>query len=109
MKLKLKMSAKILAMIKEKFDFSNYLTKSKYYDDSNKLVIRKIKDETGGVAIEEFVRLNPKMYSVLVDNSEHKKGKSLNRNVVATIIHKNYKEVLLNNTCIRHSMNRIQK
>ena len=26
---------------KEMFDFSNYLTKSKYYDDSSKLVIRK--------------------------------------------------------------------
>ena len=31
---------------KELFDFSNYSTKSKYYDNSNKLVIRKIKDET---------------------------------------------------------------
>ena len=48
---------------KEMFDFTNYSTKSKYYDDSNKLVIRKMKDETGRVAIEEFVRLNPKMHS----------------------------------------------
>ena len=37
------------------FDFSNYWTKSKYCDDSNKLVIGKMKDENGGVAIEEFV------------------------------------------------------
>ena len=44
------------------FDFSNYSTKSKYYDDSNKLVIGKMKDKTGGVAIEEFLRLKPKMY-----------------------------------------------
>ena len=36
----------------EMFDFSNYSTKSEYYDDSNKLVIAKIKDATGGVAIE---------------------------------------------------------
>ena len=43
---------------KEMFDFSNYLTKSKYYDDSNKFVIGKMKDETCGVGIEEFVRLN---------------------------------------------------
>ena len=27
---------------KEMFDFSDYSSKSKYYDDSNKLVIRKI-------------------------------------------------------------------
>ena len=27
------------------FDFSNYSSKSKYYDDSKKLVIAKVKDE----------------------------------------------------------------
>ena len=27
---------------KEMFDFSNYLTKSKYYEDLNKLIVRKI-------------------------------------------------------------------
>ena len=64
---------------KEMFDFSNYSPKPKYYDNSNKLVIGKIKDETGGVAIEEFVGLKPKMYSFLVDNSEHKKAKGVNR------------------------------
>ena len=42
---------------KEMFDFSNYSTKSKYYDNSNKLVIGKMKDETRGTVIEEFVGL----------------------------------------------------
>ena len=51
---------------KEMFDFSNYSTKSKYYDDLNKLVAGKMKGETSGAAIEEYVRLNPKMYSLLV-------------------------------------------
>ena len=37
---------------KEMFNFSNSSTKSKYYDNWNKLVIGKIKDGTGGVAIE---------------------------------------------------------
>ena len=32
---------------KEMFDFSNYQTKSKYYNDSNELVIGKMKDEIG--------------------------------------------------------------
>ena len=45
---------------KEMFDFSNYSTKSKYYDDPNKLVIRKMKDETGGIATEVFVGLKSK-------------------------------------------------
>ena len=99
---------------KEIFDFSNYSTKSKYYDNSNKLVIGKMKDETRGTAIEEFVRLKTKMYSFLVDNAieefvglkrkmysfsgdniEHKKAKGMNKNVVATISHNEYKYVLL--------------
>ena len=40
------------------------------------IFIGKMKDETGEVAIEEFVGLKPKMYSFLVDDkSEHKKEK----------------------------------
>ena len=35
---------------KEMFDFSNYSVLSKY-NDSNKLVFGKMKDETGGVAV----------------------------------------------------------
>ena len=59
--------------------FSNYLTK---YDNSNKLVIGKMKYQTAGVAIKEFV--------------------GLNRNVVATISYNEYKDFLLNNKCIKH-------
>ena len=44
------------------FDFSNYSIKSKYYDNSNKLVVGKMKDKTAGFAIEEFVGLKLKMY-----------------------------------------------
>ena len=37
-------------------------------------MIGKMKDETAGVAIKEFVGLKPKTYSFLVDDSnEHKK------------------------------------
>ena len=84
------------------FDFSNYWTKSKYYDNSNKLVIGKMKDETGGIAIEKFVGLKPKMQSFLVDNNEHKKAIGMNKNIVATISDNEYKDVLLNKKCIRH-------
>ena len=45
---------------KEMVDFSNYSTKSKYDDHSNKLVVFKMKDEISGVAIKEFVGLNSK-------------------------------------------------
>ena len=67
-----------------------------------------MKDEAGGVANEEFVGLKPKMYSFLVGNSEHKKAKGVNKNVVTAISHNEYKNVLLYNECIRDSMNRIQ-
>ena len=78
------------------FDFSYYSAKSKHYDDSNKLVASKIKDETSGVAIEEFVWLNRKwmlkFHSIIVDDSsEHKKAKGINKNAVARIGHKKCK------------------
>ena len=47
-------------------DFSIYSTKSKYYDNSRKLVVGKMKDETVGVAIKEFVR-DVFMYSFVRD------------------------------------------
>ena len=65
-----------------------------------------MKDEAGGVAIEEFVGLKPNMYLFLVDNSEHKKAKGVDKNVVAAITHNEYKDVLLNNKCIKDSMNK---
>ena len=56
------------------FDFSNYSADSKNYDDSNKLIVAKKKDETVGITIKEFVGLKQKMYSFMVnDSSVHKK------------------------------------
>ena len=46
------------------FDFNNYSNDSKFYDDTNKKVIGKRKDEYGGVITDEFVGLNSKMYSI---------------------------------------------
>ena len=66
MQLKLKISMKILATIKKCLILVIYSTKSKYYDDSNKLFISQMKDETAGVAIQEFVGLKSKIYSFLV-------------------------------------------
>ena len=56
---------------------------SKYYNDSNKLVIGKMKFEMGGVAVEEFIGLKEMMYSFLVDDSSQpKKAKSVKKNFV---------------------------
>ena len=38
-------------------DFSNNSAKTKYYDDSNKLAVGKMEDETAGVLIKEFAAL----------------------------------------------------
>ena len=49
------------------------------------------------------------MYLFFIDNSsEHKRVKSVNENIIATISHYEYKDILLNKTCFRHLMNRIQ-
>ena len=42
------------------------------------------------------------------DNSEHKKAKAVNKNVVEIISHNKYKDVILNKKRLRHSMNRVQ-
>ena len=49
---------------KDLFDFSNYSKDSKFFDDANKKVIGKMKDEFGGVIATEFVGLKSKMYSI---------------------------------------------
>ena len=73
---------------REMFDFGNYSAESKYYDDSNKLVVGKMEYKTVGVAIKKFVRL---MHPFMEDDvSEHKKGKDMSKNVVITISHGKY-------------------
>ena len=65
-----------------------------------------MKDEVAGVAVKKSVRLKPKMYSFLTDDSNyHKKA---NQNVVAAISHNDFKDVLSNQKYFRHSVNRIQ-
>ena len=43
--------------MKDLFDFSNYSKDSKSFDEANKKVIGKMKDEFGGVILDEFVGL----------------------------------------------------
>ena len=46
---------------KHLFDFSNYPKDSKFFDETNKKVIGKMKDAFGGVIVNEFVGLKSKM------------------------------------------------
>ena len=78
------------------FDFSNYSSKSNFYDDSNKLVIGKMKDEM------------LRRFSFLIVNNKHKKKtKDVDQNIAGKIVHNEYKNALLKNQCLRHLVNRI--
>ena len=70
------MCLKILVRIKKSVILETVQVSEKCFDDSNKLVVSKMKHETADVAIKEFVGLKLMMYPFLVDNSsEHKKTK----------------------------------
>ena len=49
------------------FDFSNYDVDHFFFDDTNKKVVLKFKEETGGNAMREFIALKPKLYSVVLN------------------------------------------
>ena len=50
------------------FDFSGYPKDSIYYDDSNKKVLGKMKDEMNEIKIDELLGLKSKMYSMIARN-----------------------------------------
>src|SRR5271156_297057 len=59
---------------KQAYDFSEYPEESMFYNQENSAVLGKLKDETHGTQIKEFVGLKPKMYSVLRDDDIQKKA-----------------------------------
>ena len=90
---------------KDLFDFSNYSKDSKFFDVTNKKVIGKMKDEFGGVIVDEFVGLKSKMYSMKkIDGKESNTAKGVN---TATEFNE-FKDNLFNKKIIRHKMKRIE-
>ena len=88
------------------FDFSNYSKDSKFFDNNNnKKVIGKMKDEYGGVIIDQFIGFKSKMYSIKkVNGSESSTTKGVN---IETEFNE-FKDVLFNKKIIRHKMKRIK-
>ena len=87
------------------FDFSNYPEDLKFFDQANKKVIGKMKDESEGKIIGQFVGLKSKMYSLKnIDGKESNTAKGAN---IATEFNE-FKDTLLNKKIIRHKMRRIQ-
>ena len=86
---------------KHLFDFSGYPVDSKYCDNLNKKVLRKMKDEFNGVKINEYVGLKSKMYSLVAcDDKEDNKAKGVNKK----IRHNEYLDVLFNKKVVRQSV-----
>ena len=90
---------------KDLFDFSNYSKDLKFYDDSNKKVVGKMKDEMGGIIIDEFIGLKSKMYAIKkIDGRESNTAKGVS---IVTEFNE-LKDVFFNKKIIRHKMKRIQ-
>ena len=95
---------------KHLFDNSDYPKNSPFFDDSNKKVIGKFKDEAAGIPIVEFVGLRSKMYSYMKDNKQGSRtAKGIKKNVIKQKIqHENYKDTLFNQKQMRHEMRLIK-
>ena len=75
------------------------------YDDSNKKVLGKMKDEVNGVKLYEFVGLKSQMYLLIsCDGEEINKAKGVN----LLLRHSEYVEVLFGKKVVRYKMKRIQ-
>ena len=89
------------------YDTSNYDKNNALYSVKNMKVIGKMKDETKGVPIKEFVGLRPKMYSMTYDCKEKKTAKGTKKSEIKKLRHQNYKDVLLENKIHMTNMNQI--
>ena len=90
---------------KDLFDFGNYPKDSKFFVQSNKKVIGKMKDVSEGKIIDEFVGLKSKIYSMKnIDGKESNTEKGVN----ITTEFNRFKDILLNRKVFRHKMKRIQ-
>ena len=95
---------------KDRFDNSDYPESSQYFDNTNKKVIGKFKDEAAVIPITEFVGLRSKMYSYIKDNQKGgKTAKGIKKNIIKNNIkHEDYKNVLLENKQIQNTMKTIR-
>ena len=88
------------------FDFSNYPKDPRsFLEETNKKDIAKMKDESKGKIIGEFVRLKSKMYSMKnIDGKESNTAKGVN---IATECNE-FKDTLISTKVLRHKMRRIK-
>ena len=91
------------------FDFSDYSSNHPMHSNANKKVIGKMKDETAGVPVREFIGLRSKMYSLKYGNHEKQTAKGIKTSVVRKRLrHSMYRDVLLNEHVTLETMNVIR-
>jgi hypothetical protein len=86
-----------LATHREYFDFSGYPSDHPLFGNDNKMVVGKMKDESAGGIITEYVGLRPKMYSYITkpedENEppkEAKRAKGIQREAITDLHHADY-------------------
>ena len=90
---------------KHLFDFSGYEKESPFYNDENRKVIGKIKDELNEEIIEEFFGLRTKMYSLKTKKEEMGVKKNVVKNGIS---HQDYVDCLFEERKFMHTMQAIQ-
>lgn len=95
---------------KDNYDMSEYDKDYQYYDETNKKVLGKFKDEKPKSTISEFVGVRPKCYSMMCNDGENtKKLKGVPKVVVKKdIIHNDYKKCVLENKPLQVEINAIR-
>ena len=97
--------------IKHEMDFSGYDKSHKCYDNTNKKVLGKFKDECDGKIITHFIGLKPKSYAFKIhkEKKEEKKSKGIVKHKVKNELHyKSYEKTLLENDCDKVEFNSIR-
>ena len=81
----------------DRYDTSDYPATHPLHSNTNKKVLGKMKDETAGKPISEFIGLRAKMYSFTCGDVEKKTAKGVKRATIKQILkHAMYKEALYN-------------
>ena len=94
--------------MKELFDFSGYNKSSPYFDKTNAKVLGKMKDESGGDAIIEFIGLKPKMYAYkTVGGRKGAKAKGTKKSNVKKMPIDRYRDILMNQNFDRETQYRL--
>ena len=100
-----------LNTIKKELYFSDYPKEHKCYDDNNKKVLGKFKDELKSKIITGFIALRPKCYaySVYGDDKKYKKCKGIAKGTVRRQMkYEEFETVLKTNEVIHKSFNSIR-